>query len=186
VGALTVDRKPFTVANPLVAADLHLPLDVLGDVTAEIALDLEVGVDTGPQAGDLLVGQVTDPGVGTDPGLGAGLLCPGLADAVDIGQRDLETLLARDVDAGNSGHVLTLPLLVSRVGADHHHAAVPANDLALLAHRLDARSNLHCLMLHSTGSALPTRSRLGNACCPAPTTFRLLPGLAAAGTSVHL
>ena len=34
---------------------------------------------------------------------------------------------------------LTLPLLVPRILADHHHLAVPANDLALLAHGLNRR-----------------------------------------------
>src|SRR3954469_24995989 len=39
--------------------------------------------------------------------------------------------------------VLPLPLLVSWVLADHEHPAVPADDLALLAHRLHRRSYLH-------------------------------------------
>src|ERR671914_121079 len=39
--------------------------------------------------------------------------------------------------------VLPLTLLVTRVRADHQHAPVPADDLALLAHRLDRRSYLH-------------------------------------------
>src|SRR4051812_24231582 len=39
---------------------------------------------------------------------------------------------------------LSLPLLVPLAGgADHHHPSVPADDLALLAHRLDARSYFH-------------------------------------------
>src|SRR3954463_5265394 len=38
---------------------------------------------------------------------------------------------------------LPLPLLVTRVLADHEHAAVPADDLALLTHRLHRRSYLH-------------------------------------------
>src|SRR5918992_5197796 len=39
--------------------------------------------------------------------------------------------------------VLPLTLLVTRVRADHQHAPVPADDLALLTHRLDRRSYLH-------------------------------------------
>src|SRR3954468_13245341 len=39
--------------------------------------------------------------------------------------------------------LLALPLLVARVLADHEHPAVAADDLALLAHRLDRRSYLH-------------------------------------------
>src|ERR671915_488581 len=38
---------------------------------------------------------------------------------------------------------LPLALLVSRVLADHEHPPVAADDLALLAHRLDRRSYLH-------------------------------------------
>src|SRR5215217_7054825 len=38
---------------------------------------------------------------------------------------------------------LPLTLLVTRVLADHEHRAVAANDLALLAHGLDRRSDLH-------------------------------------------
>src|SRR3954470_7761955 len=38
---------------------------------------------------------------------------------------------------------LPLPLLVTRVLADHEHAAVPADDLALLTHRLDRWTYLH-------------------------------------------
>src|SRR5215212_4723269 len=39
--------------------------------------------------------------------------------------------------------LLALPLLVPRVLADHEDPAVAADDLALLAHRLDRRSYLH-------------------------------------------
>ena len=37
----------------------------------------------------------------------------------------------------------TLTLLVPQVLADHHHATVPANHLALVTDRLDAGVNLH-------------------------------------------
>src|SRR5439155_1513781 len=47
---LTAHRQPLTMAKALVAADLHLALDVLLDVPAQIALDLEVGVDVGADA----------------------------------------------------------------------------------------------------------------------------------------
>src|SRR6185369_14392131 len=54
---------------------------------------------------------------------------------------------ARDVDACDTSHLvdhLSLPLLVSGVGANDQHVAVPADDPALLTHRLHAWSNLHC------------------------------------------
>jgi hypothetical protein len=39
--------------------------------------------------------------------------------------------------------LLALPLLVTGVLTDHENRAVAADDLALLAHRLDRRSYLH-------------------------------------------
>jgi hypothetical protein len=39
--------------------------------------------------------------------------------------------------------LLALALLVARIRADHEHPPVAADDLALLAHRLDRRSYLH-------------------------------------------
>src|SRR5947209_4425946 len=48
-----------------------------------------------------------------------------------------------------------LPLLVTRVLADHEDRAVAADDLALLAHGLDRRPYLHCpLRLDSRAAAL--------------------------------
>src|ERR1700759_5649200 len=38
---------------------------------------------------------------------------------------------------------LALPLLVTGIGTDHQHPPVAADDLALLAHRLDRPSYLH-------------------------------------------
>src|SRR3954447_2472821 len=58
---------------------------------------------------------------------------------------------------------LPLPLLVTRVLADHEDAAVPADDLALLTHRLDRRSYLHGpFWLDNPGGRLwrPVRSPL--------------------------
>ena len=68
VRALVWVRWPWTgqalaVAHALVAADLHLALDVLGHVAAQVTLDPEVGVDVGAEPGHLFVGEVADPGV---------------------------------------------------------------------------------------------------------------------------
>jgi hypothetical protein len=68
-----------------------------------------------------------------------------LADAVDIGQRNPDLLVARDVNACNSRHVccLTLLLFMFGIGADDHDGAFAADDLAPLAARLDGGSDLH-------------------------------------------
>src|SRR5205823_5387224 len=85
VGALAADGEPPPVADALVAADLDLALDVLLDVAAQVALDLDVLVDPRPQPGDLLVGEVADAGVGVDAGGLAHLLGGAAADAEDVG-----------------------------------------------------------------------------------------------------
>ena len=42
---------------------------------------------------------------------------------------------------------LALALLVPRVFADHHDVSMTTNDFALVANRLDAGVDLHCLLL---------------------------------------
>ena len=128
------------------------------DVPAEIALHLQIGIDVVAQPGHLLVGEVPDPGVGAGLGGRTDPLGGGPADAEDVGEGDLQPLLAGDVHAGDSGHVASfsltpgprasaLPLLVARVLADHDDPPVPADHFALFTHRLDTRSNLHCSVL---------------------------------------
>src|SRR4051812_13641407 len=65
-GPLTADREAPAVTDPLVAADLHLALDVALHLTAEVTLHLEALVDPRAQPGDLLLGEVAHPGVGRD------------------------------------------------------------------------------------------------------------------------
>src|SRR5207245_1172473 len=94
MGALPVHGKTAAVANALVTADLDLALDVLGDVTPQVTLDLEVLVDVVAEPADLFVGEVTHPRVSVDAGGGAHLLRPRAADAEDVRQRDLQALFA--------------------------------------------------------------------------------------------
>src|SRR5688572_20571864 len=131
LGALAAHGKAAAVAEALPAADLHLPADVLLDLTPQVALDLEVLVDVGADLVHLFVGEVADP--------------------EDVGERDLQPLLAGDVDAGDTCHVRcclpisrsALALLVPGVGADDLDAPVAADHLALLTHLLDAGADLH-------------------------------------------
>src|SRR5439155_7321017 len=148
-GALAVHRQPTTVAQSLVAADLDLALDVGGDLAAEVTLDLQVLVDVRADTSDLFVGEIAHPGLHGKVDRLADVLRGRAADAVDIGERDAEVLLARDVDTGNSGHggpLLALTLLVAGVRADDPDAPVATDHLALLAHLLDTRSYLHAVL----------------------------------------
>src|SRR4051794_3033194 len=97
LGALSADRKALAVTAALVAADLDLAPDVGLDLATEVTLDLEVGFDLVAGLDQLCVAELVDAGVGVDPGSGQHLLGAGSADAEDVGECDLDALVAREV-----------------------------------------------------------------------------------------
>src|SRR4051812_30694100 len=105
LGALPADREALAVAATLVAADLDLATDVGLDLTAEVTLDLVLRLDRVAELDELGVTQLVDPQVGADAGVGEELLGGGAADAVDVGERDLDALVAREVDTNEACHV---------------------------------------------------------------------------------
>ena len=157
--ALAVDRQTLAVTQTLVTPDFHLALDVLRDLAAQVTFDLDVLVDVAAQPRDFFLGEVAHARVARHAGRVADLLRDRAADAVDVRERDLQPLLAGDVDTGDSSHRCSsaLTLLVARVDADDPDRTVPANHLALVAHLLDRRSNLHRA---SFGLRLSERRRL--------------------------
>ena len=81
---------------------------------------------------------------GSTPGLREQLLRGRKTDAEDVGEGDLDALLARQIDAGNTSHALPLNLFVLGIdAADHAHFAFAADDLAFIADALDGRSDFH-------------------------------------------
>src|SRR5207249_821911 len=92
------------VAEPAVAADLDQPFDVQVDLAAQVALDLVLAVDDLADSGQLLLGQVAHPRGRVDARLLTDLGGRGRTDPVDVAERDLNVLVARDVDAGDTSH----------------------------------------------------------------------------------
>src|SRR3954465_5674995 len=107
LGALAADREALAVPATLVAADLDLAPDVGLDLAAEVTLDLDlvVALDRVAELHELLVAELVDAEVGADPGHGQELLGAGTADAVDVGECDLDALVAREVDTNEACHV---------------------------------------------------------------------------------
>src|SRR5258707_607900 len=66
VGPLAVNRQAAPVPEALVTGDLDLALDVLAFFAPQVALNLVVGVDVATEADNLVLGEVTDPGVPAD------------------------------------------------------------------------------------------------------------------------
>jgi hypothetical protein len=92
------------VAQTAVGADLREALDRLLALAAEITLDLKVSVDVVAELRDLRVSEVAYLLVGREPRRVADLECLRAADPEDVGQPDLESLVARKVDACDSCH----------------------------------------------------------------------------------
>src|SRR5215217_2809289 len=148
VGALPVDRKAPAMPDPLVRADLDLTLDVLRDLAPQVALDLVRAVDVLADPADLFLGQLANLRDAIDPRAGDDLVRPRGPDPIDVAEGDVHPLIAGKVEACDSSHslrspCLALPLLVPRVGADDPDLPAPTDDLALVAHLLHRRPDLH-------------------------------------------
>ena len=76
---------------------------------SQITLHLDVAFDVVTQLGDLIVAQVLGAQVPVDAGGFQDLLGAGTADAVDIGQRDLHALVAREIYAHETCHQAVFP-----------------------------------------------------------------------------
>jgi hypothetical protein len=130
--------------NPAVGADVHQPLDVHRDLGAQRALDAILLLDDAAEAADVHVGQVADPLLAAHAGLVEDIDRVLAADAIDVRQPNLDLLVARKIDAGNTSHMLALTLLVLGVAlADHASDAIALDDLAMLADRLHAGADFH-------------------------------------------
>jgi len=82
------------MTDALQAADLDLALDVVLDVATQVTLDGEVLVDVVTDLVDLVLGELGDLGVAVEAERVAQLLCGRLADPEDVGERDLQPLVA--------------------------------------------------------------------------------------------
>ena len=61
------------------------------------------------QLGLIVLGEVLHADVGVNPGLGQDLVGAGAPNAVDISEADLDTLILRQVNTGNTCHTLKAP-----------------------------------------------------------------------------
>src|SRR6185437_12758088 len=102
-GALAAYRQATAVPDAAVAAEVHQPLDVHGDLAAQIALDGELR-DLRADGVDLVLREVLDPGVRVDARALAGGVRARPSHAIDVREPDPHVLVHRDVDAGYACH----------------------------------------------------------------------------------
>jgi hypothetical protein len=68
MGALPVYGKPPSVADPLITIDLHLSLDILGNLATQVPLDPEVRVDPASETADLFIGEIANSRICVETG----------------------------------------------------------------------------------------------------------------------
>src|SRR3954447_23439165 len=103
---LAAHRQIPPVPQAAIAADLHQPLDVHGDLLAEIAFDAPLLLDHPADLPHVVFGEILDADVGAD-GRGAQDVIRALpSDAINVGEPDFDTLRSRKIDASNACHSL--------------------------------------------------------------------------------
>src|SRR5262249_1710730 len=115
------------MSHATITADVDQALDVQLDLAAQIALDAIFAVQDLADPPNLLLGQVAHSDVRVDVGFLENVKPIRVADTKDIGDRNLDLLVTRDVNPSNTCHTA---LLLSGLS------------LALLTPRLAARSAL--------------------------------------------
>ena len=130
--------------KPAVATDVHKPLDVHRALRAQSTLDLVVPLDLATKSVHIVVFEILRSAIGVDTARIQNLLRPGVADSVDVRERDLNPLSARKIDTGDTCHVLTLTLLMLGIPrANNPQDTLAADDLTVLTDRLYAAADLH-------------------------------------------
>ena len=146
-----------------IATKVHETLDVHRDLAAKIAFDLEGRVEHFADLLDVTFVEILRLLARSDARAFANFLRARGANSIDVLKRDNYVLATGKIYACDTSHskpLLTLPLLVARVGANHTNDALAANDLALVTDLFDAGANLHdepsyaffCLILPRVGS----------------------------------
>jgi hypothetical protein len=103
--ALPANRQALSMPIAAVAADIHKPLDVSGDFTAEVTFNFMILFEFFTDLVDLVGGKVINAARPINAGHVKDLErgCP--ADAINIRQCDIRALASGQVNSSDSGHV---------------------------------------------------------------------------------
>jgi len=110
VRALAADRQALAMAEATIAGEVHQTLDVHRGLATQIAFHGVTGVDRLTDLQHFLVGQVLHAASRREAELGGDFLGLGRANAMNVGQRDFDALVGRDVDTRNTSHCVLLLL----------------------------------------------------------------------------
>jgi hypothetical protein len=105
MGSLSAHRQPAAMPQAPVAAEIHQPLDIHGNLAPKVAFNHMIPVNDFADLADLRFRQLAHPPLPRDVDLLANLPGEGVANAMDIRERHLDPLIGRDIHTCNSGHV---------------------------------------------------------------------------------
>jgi hypothetical protein len=138
LGALAAHREAAQMADAPVAFDALEALQIHAQFAAKIAFDDVFAVLDGVHdLGDLLLVEVFRAERGINLRVGEDDLRVDRPEAVDVAQGDVNALFAGNFHSNDACHkMLSLPLLVPRVGANDANDALAADNLAIVTELL--------------------------------------------------
>jgi hypothetical protein len=105
LGALAANGQPAPMAHPAIAADIHESLDVALDLAPEVAFDTQLHrIDRVAKLLLVFLGHRFDAQIWIDSGERQELTSRRRTDAVNVRERDLYALFARQIDSSNTSH----------------------------------------------------------------------------------
>jgi hypothetical protein len=135
------------MSNTAIAADLHEPLNVQVDLAPKVTLDGVLTVDDLANTVDFFLAELPYPGIGIHIGAVQDTSTDRRTNPIDVGQRDENFLVSRDVYAGDASQALlllnrrpealALLLLVFGIAANDEYYPVATDNLASFAAWLD-------------------------------------------------
>ena len=106
MGALSANRQPLTMAQAAIAGQIHQTLDVHRCGAAQITFNGVLRIDRFADLQHFLIAQILHAAGMIDPDLVRNLLGLVGPDTMNIGQRDDHALISRDINPGNTSHLL--------------------------------------------------------------------------------
>jgi hypothetical protein len=103
-GTLSSEGQPLAMPQSPVTANIHEPLDVEGNLSAQAAFHLVVAFNNLPQFIEFFLGQIIDKPQGIDLRLFTNFIRAGPADTVNVSQRDVYVFI-REVNSHQTRHI---------------------------------------------------------------------------------
>jgi hypothetical protein len=154
--ALATNWQTFAVAETAVATEIHQTLNRETDLTTEVTLCLQVRFHVFTDFSDLWVSQIVSAELLREVRELNDIFCLSFTNTVNVLERDFDALVSWKIDAGDTSHDLSLPLLVLSSFANNADDAFALDDFAFVADALHRSSHFHTVS-RSTNS-IPKKS----------------------------